>query len=427
MKKIKLERHLKIKLIISITLIGLLVLSFFFAKPIEDFLGLSPKPRKHQVGEEVVFSRDYFVSYLDVGQGNSTFVKLPDGKTMLIDGGDISYGEVVSNYLKDYGVDTIDYLIATHSDSDHIGGLSYILDNYEVKNIYRPFQVAGSGTSAETFVVYEHEDLAEIYEYLMVETSNRSKISRVTTNTFKSFVSKIYAETYTESGAVKESSVSVFYDGLIISGQNYEIEFFGPLKRDGDYNLSNFSDETAGYATVGYGVTNMNDNSAVFMLSCFDEHYFFSGDASFNSSGKGSPLGEDDLLGSLTAEEIEEISKVSVFILGHHGSKHSSSKELLELLSPRFVVVSSGHEYGHPADETLERLYEIKSLEEDYLLRTDEFGTITFSSGENGLEYSLEITETAKDITISYIELGVIFMVVLISIIFGIKPCGSKA
>lgn len=427
MKKIRLEKHLKIKLIISITLIGLLVLSFFFAKPIEDFLGLSPKPRKHQTTEDIVETSEYFVSYLDVGQGNSTFVKLPDGRTMLIDGGDISYGEIVSNYLKDYGVTTIDYLIATHSDSDHIGGLSYILDNYDVKNIYRPFQVAGSGTSAETFVVYENEDLGEIYEHLMIETSNKSKISRVTTNIFKSFVSKIYAETYTEGDVVKESLVSVFYDGLIISGENYQIEFFGPLKRDGDYNLSNYCSETSGYATVGYGVTNMNDNSAMFMVSCFDEHYFFSGDASFNSKGKGSNLGEDDFIQSLTESEIERISKVSVFMLGHHGSKNSSSSALLELLSPRFVIVSSGHEYGHPADETLERLLAIKSLEEDYLLRTDEFGTIMFSSTESGLAYSLEIADSTADITISYIELGILFTIVLLSIIFGIKPSKSKA
>ena len=427
MKKIRLEKHLKIKLIISITLIGLLVLSFFFAKPIEDFLGLSPSQRKHQTSESVITSNDYFVAYLDVGQGNSTFVKLPDGKTMLIDGGDISYGEVVSNYLKGYGVSTIDYLIATHSDSDHIGGLSYILDNYEVKNIYRSFQVAGTGSSAETFVVYENEDLAEIYEYLMIETSNRSKISRVTTNIFKTFVSKIYAETYTDNGTVKESSVSVFYDGLKISGLNYEIEFFGPLKRDGDYNLLAYCEETTGYATVGYGVTNMNDNSPMFMVSCYDEHYFFSGDASFNQKGTGSNLAEDDFIQSLTAEEIERISKVSVFILGHHGSKNSSSLALLKLLSPRFIVVSSGHEYGHPADETLERLLAINSLEEDYLLRTDDFGTIMFSSTEKGLEYSLEIVESLEEITISYIELSLLVMVILIAIIFGIKPRKSKA
>ena len=113
-------------------------------------------------------------------------------------------------------------------------------------------------------------------------------------------------------------------------------------------------------------------------------------------------------------------------MLGHHGSKNSSSSALLELLSPRFVIVSSGHEYGHPADETLERLLAIKSLEEDYLLRTDEFGTIMFSSTENGLAYSLEIADSTADITISYIELGILFTIVLLSIIFGIKPSRAK-
>ena len=427
MKKIRLEKHIKIKLIISIILIGLLVLSFFFAKPLEDILGLSGSKRKNQTSSETVVSSSYFVSYLDVGQGNSVLIKLPDGKTILVDGGDISYGEVVAKYLTDYGVGKIDYLIATHSDSDHIGGLNYVLDKFEVKNILRPFQISGSGTSAETFIAYEYEDINEIYEKLMLDTSGKNKVSRVTTSVYKDFIRKIYSETYFEENTEVESRVGVFYDGLKISGDNYEIEFFAPLKRETEYNLEDYCDKTTGYATVGYGVANTNDNSAIFTLNCFGDYYLFTGDASFNGEGKGTNKAEDDFIESLTNEEIQRLSNISVYLLGHHGSKHSSSRELLSLINPRFIVVSSGHEYGHPADETLARLLEIKSLEPDYLLRTDEFGTIEFSKVDDGLKYSLEKAEADEDIKISYFELSSIITVVLIVLIFALKPARAKA
>ena len=50
-----------------------------------------------------------------------------------------------------------------------------------------------------------------------------------------------------------------------------------------------------------------------------------------------------------------------------------------------------------------------------------------FSSTENGLEYSLEIVESLEEITISYIELGLLVMAILLTVIFGIKPSKSKA
>ena len=421
MKINKLKKDVKIKLSISIALVVILVLSFFFASKIERILGLTEKVRENQTTIDVIEKSDYYVSYLDVGQGNSTFIKLPDGKTALVDGGDVSYGLKVGEYLNNHGVEQIDYLIATHSDSDHIGGLNYILDHYEVKNILRPFQIAGTGTNSETFEVYSSEQLGEIYNKLNEDTNGKSKMSRVTTSVYKEFVDKIYKETYTEDEAVYQSTVTVFYDGLIISGDNYKFEFFAPLIRDNKYNLIDYTASTFGYATIGYGVNETNDNSAIFILECFDDYYLFTGDASFNSKEKGANGAEDDLLLSLTEEEYKLFSEIDIFLLGHHGSKHSSSEALLKAVMPKFVVVSSGHEYGHPADETLERVNGLSSLANDYLVRTDSFGTITFSSVDGIICYALEKTDIEIELMISWYELGSIIVVFCIILIFATR------
>src|SRR5687768_15459912 len=84
------------------------------------------------------------VNFLDVGQGDAAVVTLPDGRTLLIDGGGTgdrgrlrsdrrSVGEaVVSEYLWWRGLDTVDYVLATHADADHIDGLNDVLRNFTV-------------------------------------------------------------------------------------------------------------------------------------------------------------------------------------------------------------------------------------------------------------------------------------------------------
>lgn len=78
------------------------------------------------------------VHYIDVGQGDATFIKSPSGETILIDGGNNGKGKVVANYLKGLGFQTIDYMIATHPDADHVGGLDEVLYAINVKNVYAP-------------------------------------------------------------------------------------------------------------------------------------------------------------------------------------------------------------------------------------------------------------------------------------------------
>lgn len=78
------------------------------------------------------------VHYIDVGQGDSIFIELPNKENLLIDGASKSNGDVVLSYLKEHKVSKIDYLIATHPHEDHIGGLIEVVNNYPIGEIYMP-------------------------------------------------------------------------------------------------------------------------------------------------------------------------------------------------------------------------------------------------------------------------------------------------
>ena len=77
------------------------------------------------------------IFYLNVGQADSTLIIMGE-EVMLIDAGDKSDGQYISQFLQAQGIKKIDYLIETHSDDDHSGGIKYIVDNFNVRKIYMP-------------------------------------------------------------------------------------------------------------------------------------------------------------------------------------------------------------------------------------------------------------------------------------------------
>lgn len=76
---------------------------------------------------------ELIVHFIDVGQGDSILLESNDS-FVLIDAGEVEYGEVVCKYLKSCGVDTLDYIIATHPHSDHCGGLTEVINTFSCKN-----------------------------------------------------------------------------------------------------------------------------------------------------------------------------------------------------------------------------------------------------------------------------------------------------
>ena len=77
--------------------------------------------------------------FLDVGQGDAAFVRFPDGKTMVIDGGERSerfdYGDrVLVPFLRHMGVGKVDVVVVSHPHNDHIGRLVALLEQVEVEH-----------------------------------------------------------------------------------------------------------------------------------------------------------------------------------------------------------------------------------------------------------------------------------------------------
>ena len=88
------------------------------------------------------------IFYFYVGQADCTLI-INNGKTMLIDAGDKTDGKLIANCLKQLGIEKIDYLIGTHSDDDHIGGMIDVVDSFEIKNLYMPQKEANNQSYIE--------------------------------------------------------------------------------------------------------------------------------------------------------------------------------------------------------------------------------------------------------------------------------------
>ena len=95
------------------------------------------------------------VAFLDVGQGDAIYIEAPNGKQMLVDGGpdDSVLAELAQ--VMPFGDQSIDLVLATHTDADHIGGLSSVIEQYDVSHIIE------NGSSSSTRVFQNLENTIE--------------------------------------------------------------------------------------------------------------------------------------------------------------------------------------------------------------------------------------------------------------------------
>ncbi|MCC6543823.1 MAG: DNA internalization-related competence protein ComEC/Rec2 [Nitrospirae bacterium] len=115
------QRWAKITLLISLFLIAVLIAGRMFSKPDKEMMR---------------------VTFLDVGQGDSAIIEFPGRKFMVVDGGgtfsdtfDIGRA-VVAPYLWNKGIRSIDYMVLSHPQRDHVGGLIYLLDQFHVSEVW---------------------------------------------------------------------------------------------------------------------------------------------------------------------------------------------------------------------------------------------------------------------------------------------------
>ena len=96
------------------------------------------------------------ITFLDVGQGDAIFVAFPNGRTMLVDGGErratFDAGEqIIEPFLRYKGIRHLDIVLATHGDSDHIGGLCTVLQHFKVGHLLDSGQYAATPSAHELY------------------------------------------------------------------------------------------------------------------------------------------------------------------------------------------------------------------------------------------------------------------------------------
>ena len=261
----------------------------------------------------IFIPRDLQINFVDVGQGDSTFIITPKNKTILIDGGGSNTGsfDVGENtllpYVLDKGYNKIDLMIISHFDSDHVGGLLTILEEIKVEKI----------------LIAKQEEQSENYKRFL--------------------------------NIVKEKNIPV-----IIGKEGDKINIEKDLYLDILFPESEQIEENV-----------INNNSLVFNIHYNNFSMLFTGD-----------------IEEIAEKRIIEITnksrlKADIIKIPHHGSKTSSTRELLERVLPKIALIGVGKDnlFGHPSSETIDKLDEL----EIKTYRTDINGEIMINVNKSGI------------------------------------------
>lgn len=119
---------------------------------------------------------DMRIHFIDVGQGDSIFLELGNGQTMIIDAGNSYNARQIVGYIKDIGCSEIDYVVATHPHSDHIGGMATVLQNFKIGDMYMPGQAHTSATFENLVDVISSEGITLHRAKAGVNVLNSDKI-----------------------------------------------------------------------------------------------------------------------------------------------------------------------------------------------------------------------------------------------------------
>lgn len=108
--------------------------------------------------EEQAGQNTLTVHFMDVGHGDATLITCGQ-HAMLVDCGKNIKGRMVSDYVREQGIERLDYLILTHPDNDHIGGAPVILEDFRIENILVSSYAKASSEYELLMSVLEQKDL----------------------------------------------------------------------------------------------------------------------------------------------------------------------------------------------------------------------------------------------------------------------------
>lgn len=351
-KRKSVKRSNKKPLVISIgtVIIVIAMLIFGFASgtlEIGDFLGtpiispspsvsVSPSPSTSPVinGEWVdntlligdgINGATLDIHFIDVGQGDSILIEFPDGKNMLIDGGDTSNDakNAVINCLSTEGVSVLDYVMLTHTDTDHVGSLDDVLDAVSIKNLYIPDITASNGLPNE-------------------DTIDGS----ISTLAYERFMDRVLTETYMEGSVSTAVNVICNQGILTITDELYLMTIYCPEASYYDDINNNSSAE------------DKNNMSPTCVLTYAGRVIVLTGDSDEDAEQRFV-----DYLGT-------NIVNADVLKVAHHGGAESSNQFFLDAIDAEYAIISCGigNSYDHPRQAAINRLI---ASGVDYILRTD--------------------------------------------------------
>ncbi len=412
-KKSKTKKHnYFINFIIFILLSAVLLASLTYESQINSYFGLvvsQEESTTDDTTEQVVTGEggDLVVHFIDVGQGDSTILELPDGRYMLIDAGKTGASDEVISYIDTYLIDakeedekftTFDIMMLTHSDEDHCGGMDEVLLEYGADLFYRPNELA------------THEDYPDKgADDLLAGYTEKSTIS------YGKVIDLAYeiAETVVVSSALDDEYDSIEPEGLSEGDAGY-------------YSIIM-------YAPISNSFSDCNDYSPILIVEYEGKRIALSGDAEAESEAE---FVEEAQKGEGKYAIFDDNYTVDVIKMGHHGSSTSSSEDYLNTLttpnsvSDVFLVISCGEDnsYGHPHEAVLERVASL-GFSDDNILRTDLISNIVISveydesAGEYALYYGAvahsvdKATVSVGDFSYTYREIVITAIVVLFILI----------
>lgn len=126
------------------------------------------------------FPKTLKIYFVDVGQGDCTLIETPTNKHILIDGGGSEFGNfdvgesTLLPYLLDRRITTIDYMLISHFDSDHIDGLFAVMENLKIKNII----ISKQGEKSDNFIRFQELVKNKKVNVLVVKKGDRIQIDK---------------------------------------------------------------------------------------------------------------------------------------------------------------------------------------------------------------------------------------------------------
>jgi len=123
-----------------------------------DFKGEKSQPEQASA-PALVAENEIRSHFIDLGQADGILIQSAKN-AVLIDGGEYATRDTLVNYLQNAGITTLDYVVATHPHSDHIGGLATVVEKFEVKNVLMPDATNNTATFEKLLTAIENKGIS---------------------------------------------------------------------------------------------------------------------------------------------------------------------------------------------------------------------------------------------------------------------------